>query len=282
MMVSWYNNGLNTDKISIDDRGLQYADGLFETIAIRNGRPRLWELHSDRMQTGCRRLGIQVPDKVNILRSLVGVIEAEDLNENDALLKIIITRGQGNRGYAPPRDANATILFGVYQRSIYTADLYEKGVSVRFCQARMASQPQTAGMKLLCRLDQVRARSEWHDPEIAEGLMLDQDGTVVSGTMSNLFIVDGDELVTPEITHCGVSGVMRQHILALAVAHDLTVRVSRLSPDDVKNADEVFLCNSQFGIWPVSFCGNTRKDDWPLTRKMTSLLRESGVIEGLE
>jgi 4-amino-4-deoxychorismate lyase len=281
-MSRWYKDGCRIDAVAVDDRGLQYADGLFETVAIRCGKPRLWLLHADRLQTGCRRLGISLPAGDNLLQALQAVIGADEGGSKDALLKIIVTRGLGERGYAPPQNTSPTILFGLFERTRHDALRYQRGVTIRFCSARMASQPQTAGIKLLCRLDQVRARAEWRDPGIAEGLMLDQQGSVVSGTMSNLFIVRDAGLITPEITDCGVSGVMRQHILALAAAHNVPFAARRISSVDVKTADEVFLCNSQFGIWPVSGCGERRYDDWPLTRKIRALLWQSGVIEGPE
>jgi 4-amino-4-deoxychorismate lyase len=223
-----------------------------------------------------------LPSTDELLHGLTSAVRADGKVEDDALLKIIVTRGQGDRGYAPPLNSGATILFGVFERTRHAARLYQQGISIRFCNARLASQPQTAGIKLLSCLDQVRARAEWHDPDVAEGLMLDQGGSVVSGTMSNLFIVRGSKLITPEITNCGVSGVMRQHILALAAAHDVPFEVDRISTEAVRTADEIFLCNSQFGIWPVSLCGETRIDDWPLTRKINAMLRDSGVIEGPE
>ena len=281
-MASWYRDGLKVDAISIDDRGLQYGDGLFETIAIRDGKPRLWALHSERLQSGCRRLGIKLPSTDELLHELTSAVKAEGKVGEDALLKIIVTRGQGERGYAPPLNAGATVLFGVFARTSHAMELYQQGVAVQFCNARHASQPQTAGIKLLSCLDQVRARAELHDPDIAEGLMLDQDGSVVSGTMSNLFIVRDSNLITPEITNCGVSGVMRQHIQALAATRDVPFEVDRISPEAVRTADEIFLCNSQFGIWPVSICGEARIDDWPITRMINAMLRDSGVIEGPE
>jgi 4-amino-4-deoxychorismate lyase len=234
------------------------------------------------MQTSSRRLGIVLPADTAILSALTAAVDATGNSSQDALLKIIITRGEGDRGYAPPVADNPTILFGVFDSTEYPAEPYQKGIAIRFCNSRLSSQPQTAGIKLLSRLDQVLARGEWQDPDIAEGLMLDQNGCVVCGTMSNLFVVRDGTLITPEITLCGVSGVMRQHILALAEKNDVPYAVDRISPVSVMDADEIFLCNSQFGIWPVSRCGNKRIADWPLTADLTTLLRASGVVEGPE
>ena len=281
-MGHWFRDMQPCDVISVEDRGLQYSDGLFETIAIRRGRPRLWSLHAERLQTGCRRLAIDLPPEHELLDEVVSAISATDHASGDAILKIVVTRGEGKRGYAPSTDAKPTILIGVFERSTCPESHYQDGISIRFCDARMASQSQTAGIKLLARLDQVRARSEWDDPAVVEGLMLDQAGFVISGTISNLFIVRDRTLMTPEITQCGVSGVMRRHILALATEHGTNCELARLTPTEVLAADEIFLCNSQFGIWPVSSCGNFRKEDWPLTRNIRTLLRTSGVIEGSE
>jgi 4-amino-4-deoxychorismate lyase len=281
-MARWFHNGSEIDTVSVNDRGLQYADGLFETIALRGGQPRLWELHSERMQISSRRLGIDLPADTTILSGLTAAVDATGNSSQDALLKIIITRGEGDRGYAPPLDANPTILFGVFNSTEHPAERYQKGIAVRFCNSRLSSQPQTAGIKLLSRLDQVLARAEWQDADIADGLMLDQNGCVVCGTMSNLFVVMDGTLITPEITLCGVSGVMRQHILALAEKNNVPIAVDRISPESVMDADEIFLCNSQYGIWPVSRCGKKRIADWPLTNEIMALLRASGVVEGPE
>jgi 4-amino-4-deoxychorismate lyase len=281
-MRNWYKDGQAIDSISVDDRGLQYADGLFETIAVRNGKPRLWKLHSERLQSGSRRLDIQLPATDEILRSLMLAIDASGRKGQDALLKIIVTRGLGDRGYAPPQDPHTTIMIGLFDRKVGAAEHYQRGVAIRFCNARLASQPQTAGIKLLSRLDQVRARAEWSDSEILEGLMLDQQGSVVCGTMSNLFIVTDGLLQTPGISDCGVSGVMRQHLLAIASQNALPFETNTITPDNVRSADEIFLSNSQFGIWPVARCGSTRISDWPVTRRMRELLQGSGVIEGPE
>jgi 4-amino-4-deoxychorismate lyase len=281
-MARWFQDGLEVDAISVNDRGLQYADGLFETIALRDGQPRLWELHLERMQTGCRRLGIHLPTAKQLLDSLISVVDATGNSDRDALLKILVTRGEGDRGYSPPPNTSPTILFGVFDATQHADARYQQGIAIRFCNVRLSTQPQTAGIKLLYRLDQVLARAEWHDPEIAEGLMLDQDGSALSGTMSNLFIVKDSILLTPEITQCGVSGVMRQHILALAETHDVPYAVDRISPDSVRGADEIFLCNSQIGIWPVSRCATKRIAEWPLTSRLMTLLRANGVVEGPE
>lgn len=279
-MSRWFSHGKEIHEIAINDRGLQYGDGLFETIAVRGGQPRLWNLHMERLQTGCQRLAIKIPDVTGLLQQISAAILLALNTGDDGLLKIIVTRGEGKRGYAPPADAQASVLVGIFERREYPDHYYQKGIEVRICNARLSLQPQTAGIKLLSRLDQVRACSEWQDPGIAEGLMLDQSGGPICGTTSNLFMVRNGGLCTPELTHCGVSGVMRRHILSLADQYGVPCEVTAVSMDMLLAADEIFMCNSQFGIWPVSRCGGKLHDSWPVTQKLRTLLRQSGVIEG--
>src|SRR5690606_20422301 len=119
------------------------------------------------------------------------------------------------------------------------------------CTTRLAEQPLLAGLKHLNRLEQVLARSEWQGGEFAEGLMRDQSGRVIEGVFSNLFIVQEGVLVTADLSRCGVAGVMRAALLDSARAEGLKVEVRDISLEEFFQADEVFLCNSLFGVWPV-------------------------------
>lgn len=279
-MSRWFSQGEEISEIAIDDRGLQYSDGLFETIAVRDGQPRLWDLHMDRLQTGCRRLALDVPEATVLLAQILAAITVVLPVAADALVKIIVTRGVGKRGYAAPGDATASVLIGLFERSTWPNRYYAEGIELRLCNARLSTQAQTAGIKLLARLDQVRARSEWQDPGIAEGLMLDQSGAPISGTMSNLFMLRDGVLHTPELTQCGVTGVMRRQILALAGQHGVPCKVTSISMEMLLAAEEIFMCNSQFGIWPVARCIHKSIDSWPVTKNMRMLLQQSGVHEG--
>jgi 4-amino-4-deoxychorismate lyase len=116
-----------------------------------------------------------------------------------------------------------------------------------------AENPSLAGIKHLNRLDNVLARAEWQDDSAAEGLMLNQAGNLIEATASNIFIVRNRELLTPELSRAGVAGVTRRIICEqLAPAMKLAIIETRLSIHDLEGADEVFICNSINGIWPVT------------------------------
>lgn len=279
MMAKWFDQGGAIDAVPVDDRGLQYGDGLFETIAIRNGRPRLPGLHIERLQTGCERLRMQVPADGLLLGMLDHALASTGCS-GGAVVKLIATRGSGPRGYRHPENPAPRILLGLFDSLAHARDHWTHGVELRICNVRLGSQPALAGIKSLNRLEQVLARNEWQDHSVADGIMLDADCNIVCGTMSNLFFVSDGRLLTPEITTCGVSGVMRRHIIALSGNEGLAVGVKPVPIRILQECSEVFLSNSQIGVWPVRRCGtNSYVAPGPTTRRVMALLAAAGIDE---
>ncbi len=241
-------NGQRTDRISVRDRGLNYGDGLFETMAVINGRCPFWKRHMQRLQKGCRRLQLPFPD-IPLLQA-----EAQTLiqHETRAVLKLILSRGEGGRGYRYPEAAQPTRIFMRHPWPDYPEQNSQQGVQVRFCTTTLARQSALAGLKHLNRLEQVLARNEWQDAEIAEGLMLDERGNVIEGTMSNMFMVKNKRLYTTELSTCGVAGIMRGYILELACHAGMGTHIGEITKKRLGEADEIFLTNSLIGLWPVN------------------------------
>ena len=238
-------NGVETPNLQAADRGLQYGDGLFETIALRHGQPLLWGRHLQRLQDGGRRLGIHVPDH-RLLRQELDQIAG---SATRAVAKIIITGG-ANQGYRRDPEYPGTRIVQYLPWPQYPAAAAD-GVSVCWCTTRLARQPQLAGIKHLNRLEQVLARAEWLD-DYAEGLMRDSDGLVIEGTKTNLFVVLTEgTLVTPDLTQSGVAGVMRAQILDSVTSLGMSCRVQPVSVDMIDSAQELFLTNSLIGLWPI-------------------------------
>ncbi|MEW6646916.1 MAG: aminodeoxychorismate lyase [Pseudomonadota bacterium] len=257
-------DGKDSDQIAADDRGLLYGDGLFETLAVRDGVPQLWPQHLARLQRDCARLGI-VPPPLELLQT-----EALQLcaGHARAVLKIIITRGSGGRGYRLPEHAMPRRILSLHPWPDYPEQHATQGVRARLCTLRLGSNPRLAGIKHLNRLEQVLARAEWSDPDIAEGLLLDGAGQLVEGTMSNVFLVRDGCLLTPVLDECGVAGVMRAQILELAARLGIPGVVAPLRLDDVATAEEMFFCNSLIGLWPVRQFEQQEFAVGPLTRRL--------------
>ena len=246
-------NGECKEHIEISDRGFQYGDGLFETIAVSGGRPVFLARHLDRLNTGCRRLYIPFPGTELL------TLEAQKLSQysNKAVLKLILTRGSGGRGYRQPDVIQTTRVLSLYPFPDYPDIYKEQGITTRFCATRLGQNPALAGIKHLNRLEQILARAEWTDPGIQEGIMLDINDHVIEGTMTNLFFAKNNTLYTSSLVQSGVAGVMRSIIMMISSEHGLSVVERTFTKGELLFADEVFVCNSIIGIWPVKQIATT-------------------------
>jgi len=246
-LVSVLINGEDTRCLDFADRGLHYGDGVFSTLTVSQGVPLFLSRHLQRLQADASRLGIPFPVRPVLLE------EARRLSSlhPQSILKIMLTRGAGGRGYRSFESATGTRILSVHPMPNYPPELKERGVKARFCASRLGLNPRLAGIKHLNRLEQILARAEWQDEDVHEGLLLDYEGFLVEGVMSNVFLVHGGRLRTPLLDRCGVAGVMRG--LVLEAARDLGIQAeeARLTPGDAFTADELFLTNSVIGIWPV-------------------------------
>ncbi len=231
--------------VGIDNRGLNYGDGLFETILVSAGRPWLMDHHLQRLLRDAGRLDIEV-DERSLLALLDEALEHAG-TEPWCVLKLVATRAASARGYGYT-DNRAELLASLSAVAPWP-DVPEP-VNCRVAHTRLSLQPILAGIKHLNRLEQVLARAEEDPARYPELVMLDAEGRVVEGVMSNLFARFGDELVTPELSRCGVAGVCRRAVMELSpVAGSVLQR--DLSLDELLSADEVFFTNSVRGVRPV-------------------------------
>lgn len=244
--MSCWINGVPAELVSVRDRGLAYGDGLFETVSVRQGRARLLERHLQRLELGCQRLGI--PIDAGVLHQEISSFAG---NLDQGVVKLIVTRGDGMRGYAVPHPQQPLRILFSSPLPGYPLENQVKGVRLFSCATRLAVQPQLAGIKHLNRLEQVLARAEWQDACFAEGLMRDQSGRVIEGVFSNLFLVIQGKLVTADLSRCGVAGVMRAELIERAARLQIRCEVRDIAYTELQTAKEVFLCNSLYGIWPV-------------------------------
>ncbi len=244
-------NGEQSDCLPIADRGLQYGDGVFETMLVNSGHIPLLSRHLSRLQLGLQRLQIN-PLSTDFPEQLQSYAQ-QWMPTGTGVLKCIVTRGQGARGYAPPADTVPSVIVSGSAFTLPDDFTREHGVRVRLCQQTLAHSKTLAGCKHLNRLEQVLARSEWQDPMVYEGLMQDAFGNVIEGTKSNLFFVRNNVAYTPDLSMCGVAGVMRAELLeSIFPALDVRCEIGSYSLQDLQAADECLLCNSLIGVLPVS------------------------------
>lgn len=254
--------------LALNDRGLLYGDGLFETIAIIDGHPRELDRHLRRLLSGCERLAIEPPELPVLEREVARICAGA----GRAVLKIIVTRGQGGRGYRPVVQGHSTRILLLDQWPDYSRHYRDQGIAATRCRTRLARSPLLAGLKHLNRLEQVMARGEWED-EFQEALVLDTEGLLVEGTMSNVFVIQGDALHTPALQHAGVAGIMRERVLEYAVGKSIPLYVRAMTLADIETAEALFFCNSLIGIWPVQRLDNRRFGDHRLMSELTEVLK---------
>lgn len=265
-------------RLTPDDRGFAYGDGLFETIAVRDGSARLLDRHLARLYLGGRRLGLELPSEEALVAFIEEALASRPRDPHRAVLKLVVTRGDGPRGYRIAETAPRIIL-GLAPAAPVNADYYRRGIVAKWCRTRLGRNTALAGLKHLDRLEQVLARAEWSDDDIAEGLMLDSAGRLVCGTMSNLFLVGAETLITPAMTHAGVAGIMRGAVLEVAQALGLRVEVREVEPLEVATMDELYLTNSQYVLWPVRRLGSKPFEVGDVTRAIMDGLRARGISE---
>lgn len=248
-------------------RGLHYGDGVFRTILILDGRLIDWPLQLAKLSADCAAVYLDMPD-IDLLQA-----EAEKLavKQTTAVLKVMVMRQPGGRGYQFETQNSDRLLIR-YPAPQYPARCWDLGVETFCSDFRLASQAALAGVKHLNRLEQVLASRNW--PEAAdEAILCNQVEQLISGTRSNLFWVRAGVLCTPSLEESGVSGMMRNKILALAESMRLPTSIVKAPRAELELSDEAFLSNSLIGIWPIH---RFEQREWmaagPITQKLSVAL----------
>lgn len=247
-------NGKERDSLAANDRAIQFGDGCFTTARVRNGKVDFLEAHLQRLQATCHALMIPFADGIPLREEMQRLAE----EKGDGVLKVIITRGSGGRGYSPAACLAPTRILSVSPAPAQYVRWREEGITLALSPVRLGRNPHLAGLKHLNRLEQVLIRAHLEQTDAQEALVLDSDGWVTECCAANLFWRAGDTVFTPRLTHAGVNGIMRQYCLSrLAQSRYHVVEVSARE-EAVQQADEVLLCNALMPVVPVKAFGDVR------------------------
>lgn len=242
-------DGRRQTGVSAWDRGLMYGDGVFRTLRVEGGVPLWWDDHLRKLGSDAERLAIPCPP---IARWEADVGELLDESPGDCALRLVLTRGPGQRGYAPPAEPTPTRLVTASPLPTHLDRVTRDGARLRLCQLRLSEQPRLAGVKHLNRLENVLARMEWDDADVHEGLLLDSGNRVICAVSGNVFVYRAGELLTPALQRCGVAGVARARLMRAVARLKLTVRETDIGLNELLDADEVMLTNSLIKLWRVA------------------------------
>lgn len=230
-------------EFSVDDRGLNYGDGVFETLLVHRGKPVWWSEHWQRLLIGAKALSLPEPNEALVQNACEQLIETMPA----CVLKIVLTRGSGGRGYVMPKAMSPRIII-----SLHAVPEKLKGpLRLTDCNTRLSHQIKLAGIKHLNRLEQVLARNEWQDDSIFDGVMCDLDNQVICTTSANIFAKINGRWLTPKIMHCGIAGIARSWVLKQWPQ----VQEAHLSRTELDRAEAIFICNAVRGILAVDRLG---------------------------
>lgn len=242
--------------ISIRDRALQYGDGVFETLRIVDGEIPMWKYHQQRLKNAQQILGLPLDE---FFAQWPSFMSEQLANLKNACAKLVISRGEGPRGYKIPPQTSLNWWLTVTDLPVRET---KNEFKLTLCRHALSRQPRLAGLKHLNRLDQVLARSEWTEQDdFDEGIMFNLDGDVIEGTMSNIFWLKSGQLFTPDLSQEGIDGCVRRWVIDQCAqnsnAATKSVTKSVIIEKDAKldqllTADAVFLTNSLMGIQTVS------------------------------
>ena len=238
-------------RISVFDRGFLFGDGIFETLRIYNGQALFLDQHLQRLRQSCDLLGICLPTPEPAWEKLLQeLIERNRLEHT--LIRITISRGVGGVSPDPSDCANPTIVIFPRPLPQLTKDQKKHGVSLTILNTRR--QPSSAlpsQVKSLNYLNNILAKQEAIRAHTFDGILLNTDGHIAECTTSNVFFVKDQRLHTPSLQCEILPGITREIVLQLAKKERIDAQEGTYRPEDLWDADEMFLTNSGFGVLPV-------------------------------
>ncbi|WP_028862152.1 aminodeoxychorismate lyase [Psychromonas aquimarina] len=243
-------NGINSTTIDAADRGLAYGDGLFSTIKVEYGRVQLWDYHLHRLQLGAQKLFFPKVDWA-LLSAEVKQLAVTISDKPQAVIKVILTRGCGGRGYSSQGCDSALRILSAGAYPAFYQQWQVEGIKVIQCEHKLAVNHHLAGLKTLNRLEQVFIKHELESRGALEGIVCDNDGYVIEACSANIFFYLDDQWQTPKLDGSGVAGVKRRQIMEAAEKAGVSVREVRIKADALFNAQAVCLTNALMGIVPV-------------------------------
>lgn len=240
-------NGTEQQYLAVNDRATQFGDGCFTTARIIDGQIQFASAHLRRLQLACERLFIPFTDWQLLAQEMASLSQGR----KDGVVKAIITRGAGGRGYSAANCVTPTRIVSVAAKPAHYARWQQEGVTLALSEIRLGRNPALAGIKHLNRLEQVLIRAGLEQTTADEALVLDSDGWVIECCAANIFWRQGNNVYTPRLDQAGVDGIMRQYCLRQLASSSFDVVEVNARQDALEQADEVIICNALMPVVPV-------------------------------
>lgn len=237
-------------KISVYDHGFLYGDGIFETMRAYGGKVFCQEEHLERLFNSANLICLKIPwSKAELAKAICATIERNQLAS--AYVRLTVSRGKGPLGLDPRLCPEPTLVI-MARPFISKQEIYEAGVKVITVETRrIPSKAVNPEIKSMNFLNNILAKIETISTGAFEGIMLNYEGWITEGTVSNIFIINGKHLLTPSADSGILIGVTRNTVIGLAANLGLLVKETLLAQDDLYQSEEVFLTNSSGEVIPV-------------------------------
>ncbi|WP_326518976.1 aminodeoxychorismate lyase [Acinetobacter sp. CAAS 2-6] len=234
-----FQNAQEIHAVSVLDRAFHYGDGCFTTARIRANQIELRTRHWSRLQQACQQLLLQAD--LSLIEQSLALLQQQHTALNGTL-KIMISRGEGQRGYAFP-DHPADVYVFYYPHAV--AHFQPESLRSGILQQRIGlTMPALLGVKTLNRLEQVMLKHEAQQQGWPEALVFDVQDRLVEGVSSNCFVWQNNRWITPELRYNGIHGVMRAEILARMQARGIACEQRSVTLDELSQTQSLFFCNA--------------------------------------
>lgn len=244
----YWVNGVEQQTISVGDRAVQFGDGCFTTAWVKNGEVQRLSAHIARLQDAVARLLMPVCD----WHTLAAEMREAALGCAEGVLKVILSRGEGGRGYSAQGAVGPTRVMSLSGYPQHYHLWRQQGIELALSPVTLSRNPLLAGLKHLNRLEQVLIRAHLDNSQAQEALVVDTAGMLVECCAANIFWRKGRQVFTPALSCAGVDGIMRQHIIAqLLHSRQFSLEIVSLPPAALADAEEVIVCNALMPILPV-------------------------------
>lgn len=257
--------------VPVEDRGLRFGDGVFETIYVRDTLPYLWDRHLRRLLEGLEACQIRFENN-NLREAASGLIERNAMREG--LLRITVTRGIGSRGYLPFPDLmghKPTLIIETipYQPpSIEELDSLELTIGLASYE-KLSPKALPTRYKTMQGMNSILARIEAERQGFFDALLLSREGMVSESSAANIFWCIGKTLYTPSLDSGCLAGIMRERIMELS---EYRVSQDKFKLRHLLRADGVFLCNSAYLVLPINKLSGY-STQWGASRKLAKIYR---------
>ncbi len=275
----------NEAKISVFDHGLLYGDGVFEGIRTYNGRVFMLDEHIARLYRSAHAIALEItmpPEK--LAQAVIDTCAANDTR--NGYVRLVVTRGVGTLGLNPYLCREPQIIVIAADIQLYPKALYEKGMAVITAgTVRNHTEAVNPCIKSLNYLNNILAKIEAVNADVMEAVMLNPQGFVAEATGDNIFVVRGNELLTPPAWAGTLEGITREVVMRLAAEkHGMSVRETMLTRYDLYTADELFLTGTAAEVIGVTVIdkrciGNGCPGPWTLrlAESFHTLAAETGT-----